>query len=92
MAKRPRPPPEKFIIKRPRPPPERRSHCFAWSPIRRLMKQQGASIVARDAVDLLIDHLEKIAIGLTEQAQAFTMHAKRKKITKNDLLLSIKYK
>jgi len=67
------------------------------------MKQQGASIVARNAVDLLIDHLEKTAVGLTEQARAFTMHANRKnfwlissqehiKITKNDLLLSIKYK
>ena len=39
-----------------------------------------------------IDHLEKTATGLTEQARAFTMHANRKKITKNDLLLSIKYK
>ena len=77
---------------RPRPPPERVSHSFAWSPIRRLMKQEGADIVARDAVDLLIDHLEKIAIGLTEQARAFTTHANRKKITKKDLLLSIKYK
>jgi len=58
------------------------------------MKQQGASIVARNAVDLLIDHLEKTATSLTEQARAFTMHANRKniKITKNDLLLSIKYK
>ncbi|NVM16077.1 MAG: hypothetical protein HWN80_00070 [Candidatus Lokiarchaeota archaeon] len=42
------------------------------------MKQQGASIVARNAVDLLIDHLEKTATGLTEQARAFTMHANRK--------------
>lgn len=80
------------MSKKPRPPPERVSHSFAWSPIRRLMKQEGAAIVARDAVDLLIDHLAKIAIGLTEQAQAFTMHANRKKITKEDLLLSIKYK
>lgn len=87
MAKRPRPPPE-----RPRPPPERAARCFAWSPIRRLMKHEGVDIVARSAVDLLIEHLEKTAIGLTEQARAFTMHANRKKITKNDLLLSIKYK
>ncbi len=70
----------------------KKKHAFAWSPIRRLMKQQGASIVARNAVNLLIDHLEKTANGLTEQARAFTMHANRKKITKNDLLLSIKYK
>ncbi|MHA1489500.1 MAG: histone-like protein [Promethearchaeota archaeon] len=69
----------------------KKKHSFAWSPIRRLMKQQGASIVARNAVDLLIDHLEKTATGLTEQARAFTMHANRKKITKNDLLLAIKY-
>ncbi|MHA1982362.1 MAG: histone-like protein [Promethearchaeota archaeon] len=46
--------------------------------MRRLMKQQGASIVARNAVDLLIDHLEKTATSLTEQARAFTMHANRK--------------
>ncbi|TXT64426.1 MAG: Archaeal histone [Promethearchaeota archaeon] len=70
----------------------KKKHTFAWSPIRRLMKQQGASIVARDAVDLLIDHLEKTARGLTEQAKQFTMHANRKKITKNDLLLAIKYR
>jgi histone H3/H4 len=70
----------------------KKKHAFAWSPIRRLMKQQGASIVARNAVNLLIDHLELTATGLTEQARAFTMHANRKKITKNDLLLSIKYK
>jgi histone H3/H4 len=55
------------------------------------MKQEGASIVARDAVDLLIDHLEKRAVELTEAAKKFTMHANRKKITKNDLLLAIKY-
>ncbi|MCK4383189.1 MAG: NFYB/HAP3 family transcription factor subunit [Candidatus Lokiarchaeota archaeon] len=55
------------------------------------MKQQGASIVARNAVDLLIDHLEKTATALTGQARTFTMHANRKKITKNDLLLAIKY-
>ena len=69
----------------------KKKHSFAWSPIRRLMKQQGASIVARNAVDLLIDHLEKTATSLTEQARAFTRHANRQKITKNDLLLSIKY-
>jgi len=69
----------------------KKKHAFAWSPIRRLMKQQGASIVARNAVNQLIEQLEKTAVGLTEQARAFTMHANRKKITKNDLLLSIKY-
>ncbi len=69
----------------------KKKHTFAWSPIRRLMKQEGASIVARDAVDLLIDHLEKKAESLTSSAKKFTMHANRKKITKNDLLLALKY-
>ena len=77
---------------RPRPPLEKESSSFAWSPIRRLMKHAGAAIVARSAVDLLIEHLEKTAFDLTEQARTFTMHANRKKITKKDLLLSIKYK
>jgi len=56
----------------------KKQHSFAWTPIRRLMKQQGASIVARNAVDLLIDHLEKTATALTGQARTFTMHANRK--------------
>ena len=51
------------------------------------MKQQGASIVARNAVDLLIDHLEKTASGLTEQARAFTMHANRKTISISHAIL-----
>jgi len=52
------------------------------------MKQQGANIVARNAVDLLIDHLEKTAIGLTEQARAFTMHANRKIVSSIRVRLS----
>ena len=55
------------------------------------MKQQGADIVAREAVGLLIDHLEKTATALTVQARNFTMHVNRKKISKNDILLAIKY-
>ena len=69
----------------------KKKRAFAWSPIRRLMKSCGASIVARNAVDLLIEHLQKTATDLTEQARVFTQHAGRKKITKNDLLIAIKY-
>jgi histone H3/H4 len=64
---------------------------FAWAPIRRLMKIQGAQIVAKDAVDLLIDHLQNKVMDLTTQAQKFTNHANRKKITRQDLLLALKY-
>ena len=31
---------------------------FAWSPIRKLMKDNGAEMVARDAVDALIELVE----------------------------------
>lgn len=64
---------------------------FSWSPIRRLMKNNGASIVARDAVDELIDWLGVASKAITATALALTKHAKRKKITKDDILLSIKY-
>ena len=64
---------------------------FAWSPVRKLMKECGATIVARDAVDLLIANLEEVAGELTEKCLKFASHANRKKITKDDMLLAIKY-
>ena len=63
-------------------------YSFAWSPIRRLMKQQGSSIVAKNSVDLLIDHLEKTATSLTDVAKSFAMHSNRKKVSVDDLLLA----
>ena len=59
---------------------------------RKLMKKSGANIVARNAVDLLILNLEEVATALTQQALKFARHAKRKKITKDDMALAIKYK
>lgn len=69
----------------------KKKRSFAWSPLRALMKRQGANIVARDAVDVLIAQLEEEATKLTKQALSFAEHAKRKKITKDDMLLAIKY-
>jgi histone H3/H4 len=56
------------------------------------MKRQGASIVAKDGVDLLIEHLQTKVVQLTEQAQKFTNHAHRKKISREDLMLALKYR
>ena len=64
---------------------------ISWSPIRRLMKHNGAIIVARDAVDELVDWMSQSAEKITKTALGLTKHAKRKKITKNDILLAIKY-
>jgi histone H3/H4 len=69
----------------------KKKRSFAWSPLRKLMKRSGANIVARNAVDLLIMDLEEIATELTKKALAFAIHAKRKKITKGDMNLAIKY-
>ncbi len=67
------------------------SDYISWSPIRRLMKHNGAVIVARNAVNELVAWLGSSAEALTKTALALTKHAKRKKITRNDILLSIKY-
>lgn len=67
------------------------SNYISWSPIRRLMKHNGALIVARDAVDELVNWMSKSAEKLTKTALGLTKHSKRKKITRNDILLAIKY-
>ncbi len=58
---------------------------FAWSPIRDLMKNAGAEMVAHDAVDELIDYLEERARHITMKALEMTRHAGRKKLTKEDI-------
>ncbi|NVM36239.1 MAG: NFYB/HAP3 family transcription factor subunit [Candidatus Lokiarchaeota archaeon] len=67
------------------------SEYISWSPIRRLMKHNGAIIVARDAVNELVDWLGSSAEKLTKTALQLTKHSKRKKITRDDILLAIKY-
>ena len=63
---------------------------FAWSPVRKLMKDNGAEMVARDAVDALVDYLQKQAKIVTNKALEMTRHAGRKKLTLNDMDLAMK--
>lgn len=67
----------------------RKKRVFAWSPLRALMKKANAEIVSRDAVSTLMDHLEKRAKMLTENALKLAKHSKRKKVTKADMALAI---
>ncbi len=67
------------------------SEYISWSPIRRLMKHNGAIIVAKDAVDELVDWMGVSAEKITKTALSLTKHAKRKKITRDDIKLAIKY-
>lgn len=55
---------------------------FAWSPLKRLMKSSGAIIVARDAIDRLIDEIDK-SVKLSRREY-------RKKITKEDMKRAIR--
>jgi histone H3/H4 len=55
------------------------------------MKHNGAVIVARDAVDELVDWMGQSATAITKTALSLTKHAKRKKVTRDDILLAIKY-
>lgn len=63
---------------------------FAWSPIRELMKRHGAETVARNAVDELIDYLEKISSQISSKAQELAKHSGRKKITQEDMKLALR--
>ena len=67
------------------------SEYISWSPIIRLMKHNGAVIVARDAVDELVDWMGMAAEKITKSALSLTKHSKRKKVTRDDILLAIKY-
>jgi len=63
----------------------------SWSPIRRLMKHNGAIMVAHEAVEELIDWMSASAVAITKSALVLAKHGKRKKITQEDLKLAIKY-
>ena len=55
------------------------------------MKHNGAEIVAREAVDELIDFLQNAAEKITKTALTLTKHAGRKKVTRDDILMAIKW-
>ncbi|MBN1215300.1 MAG: NFYB/HAP3 family transcription factor subunit [Candidatus Lokiarchaeota archaeon] len=58
---------------------------IAKAPIRRLMKREGADLVAAEALDKLINYLEKKAAGATKDAIKITKKDKRKRITAADI-------
>ncbi|MHA1721254.1 MAG: histone-like protein [Promethearchaeota archaeon] len=62
-----------------------RSAYIAKAPIRRLMKNEGAGLVAEDAVILLIDELTKAAKEVTKEAVKLVKGDKRKRVTAADI-------
>lgn len=63
-----------------------------WSPVRGIMKSKGALIVARDAVDFMISKALELIEEKTAAALQLTRHAKRTKLTRDDLDLVFKMK
>ncbi|MBN2151552.1 MAG: NFYB/HAP3 family transcription factor subunit [Candidatus Lokiarchaeota archaeon] len=60
------------------------------APIRRLMKNQGANLVAEEAVITLVEFLEKFADSLTKKAMKIAEEDKRKKLTADDINAALK--
>ncbi len=58
---------------------------IAKAPIRRLMKKEGADLVAAEALDKLITFLEKSAADATKAAIAVCKGDKRKRVTAADI-------
>ena len=55
------------------------------APIRRLMKNEGAGLVAEDAVILLITQLTEAAKKVTKEAVKLVKNDKRKRVTAADI-------
>jgi histone H3/H4 len=58
---------------------------IAKAPIRRLMKKEGADLVAAEALDKLIGFLEKSAAEATKNAIKICKADKRKRVTAADI-------
>ncbi len=58
---------------------------IAKAPIRRLMKKEGANLVAAEALDKLISFLEGSAATATKEAIKICKVDKRKRVTASDI-------
>ena len=66
-------------------PAKKSEGYIAKAPIRRLMKKEGADLVAAEALDKLIDFLEKSAATATKDAIKICKNDKRKRVTAADI-------
>ena len=63
-----------------------RDSYIAKAPIRRLMKDEGANLVAEAAVQVLINELTKVGKNVTKAAVKLVKDDKRKRITGPDII------
>lgn len=65
--------------------PSTRKNFISKAPVRRLMQEEGASLISDEALDLLINTLEKHAVETTKKALEIVKDDKRKRITSKDI-------
>ncbi len=68
-----------------KPPAKKSEGYIAKAPIRRLMKKEGADLVAAEALDKLIGFLESSAATATKDAIKVCKEDKRKRVTAADI-------
>ncbi|HEY0088727.1 MAG TPA: histone [Candidatus Lokiarchaeia archaeon] len=74
------------MVKKSSPEGAKKSEGYiAKAPIRRLMKKEGADLVAAEALDKLINFLEKSAAETTKKAIEVCKNDKRKRVTAADI-------
>ena len=66
-------------------PAKKGESYIAKAPIRRLMKKEGADLVAAEALDKLINYLEGSASNATKEAIKVCKADKRKRVTAADI-------
>ncbi|MHA1277579.1 MAG: histone [Promethearchaeota archaeon] len=66
-------------------PAKKAETYIAKAPIRRLMKKEGADLVAAEALDKLINFLESKAADVTKEAIKICKADKRKRVTATDI-------
>ena len=66
-------------------PKDKGRSFISKAPIRRLMKNEGAGLVAEDAVILLITQLTEAAKKVTKDAVKLVKNDKRKRVTAADI-------
>ena len=68
-----------------KPAAKKKEGYIAKAPIRRLMKKEGADLVAAEALDKLINYLETAAAKATKAAIDVCKADKRKRVTAADI-------
>jgi histone H3/H4 len=67
-----------------------RASFISKAPIRRLMKAEGANLVAEDAMGLMIEKLLDMANKVTKKAVGLVKDEKRKRVTAEDIMWASK--